>query len=330
MTVGRLRRRDLFGALAAPAFVKSAQAAPDTGPYPSREIRLIVPYGAGAGTDAVSRVVARHLADRLGRPVVVENRVGANGNIGTGAVARAAPDGYTLGTATPGPVAVARSLYPALPYEPLRDLEPIVQFNASPVVLLVNPAQPFRTASDLIARARDAPGTVDAAIAANGSINHLVTELFCAETGARLKNIPYAGGAQAMTDTVAGHVDLVFISLSSVVGIVQSGELRALAIAAPERHPRLPGVPTTAEIGYPAVLGSQWNGLVGPAGLPRPIVDRLNTAVREGLATPDIARYLDEQGMSAAAGPPEAFRAFLEAETARWAAIVRQAGIKVE
>lgn len=327
----KLSRRDVLGLAAAGSLAAQVGAkAANSDDYPARDLRLIVPYAAGAGTDAVTRLVARHLASRLGRAVVVENRVGANGNIGTNAVAKAAPDGYTLGTATPGPVAVGRSLYPALPYEPLRDLSPVALFNSSPVVLLVNPQRPDRSVADLVARARAAPDSINAAIAANGSINHLVTELFKVEAGAPLKNIPYAGGAQAITDTIAGHVDLIFISLSSVVGTIASGDLRPLAVAAPVRASRAPDVPTMGEVGLAGVIGSQWNGLVVPAGTPRPVVERLNREISAILALPEVARYFDEQGMNPEGGSPEAFGAFLKAESDRWADIVKRANVHVE
>lgn len=296
--------------------------------YPSRVIRLIVPYAPGAGTDAVSRLVADQLSAGLGKPVVVENRVGANGNLGTGLVAKAAPDGYTLGTATPGPVAVGRSLYPTLTYDPLTDLAPIVLMNQSPVVMLANPRLPYRSAKDVVDAAKEKPDQLTTAIAAAGSINHLVTELFKLEASAPLRSVPYAGGARAVTDVLGGHVDFVFISLSSVTALVASGELRPLAIAADTRSALLPDVPTMGEIGYPAVIGSQWNGIVAPAATPTPIVDRLNREVRAILELPEIGEQFKLQGMVASGGTPEAFGAFIKAEASRWAAVVARANIQ--
>ena len=298
--------------------------------YPTKPLKLIVPYPPGAGTDAVSRLVADRLAVRLGQPVVVENRVGADGNIGTDAMAKAAPDGYTLGVATPGPVAVGKSLYPNLPYDPVRDLVPVIRLNEAPVVLLVHPSVPAKSVAELIAFAKANPGKLNAAIAANGSMNHLVTELFKHDAGVNIVSIPYKGGAPAIQDVLGGRVEVLFISVSSVVPQVEAGKLRALAVAAPTRSPFLPGVPTMAEAGLPNVVGSQWNGIVVPAGTPQPIVDKLNTEMQAILADPDMKERFAKLGMTPIGGSPQSFGDFVKVEQPKWAGVIKSAGIKAE
>lgn len=298
--------------------------------YPTKPLKLIVPYPPGAGTDAVSRLVADRLAVRLGQPVVVENRVGADGNIGTDAMAKAAPDGYTLGVATPGPVAVGKSLYPNLPYDPVRDLVPVIRLNEAPVVLLVNPSVPAKSVAELVALAKANPGKLNAAIAANGSMNHLVTELFKHDAGVNIVSIPYKGGAPAIQDILGGRVEVLFISVSSVVPQVEAGKLRALAVAAPSRSPFLPSVPTMAEAGLPGVVGSQWNGIVVPAGTPQPIVDKLNAEMQAILADPDMKERFAKLGMTPIGGSPQSFGDFVKGEQPKWAGVIKSAGIKAE
>lgn len=313
----------LLAALAVAPHVVAAE-------YPSKPLRLIVPYPPGAGTDSVSRLVAERLAVRLGQPVVVENRVGADGNIGTDAMAKAPPDGYTLGVATPGPVVVGKSLYPNLPYDPMRDLVPVIRLNEAPVVLLVNPNVPAKTVAELVALAKARPGTLNAAIAANGSMNHLVTELFKHDAGVPIESIPYKGGAPAIADVLGGRVEVLGISVSSVMAQIAAGKLRPLAVAAPVRSPFLPDVPTMAEAGLPGVVGSQWNGIVAPAGTPQPIVDKLNAELQAILADADMKERFAKQGMIPIGGSAQSFADFIRQEQPKWAAVIKDAHIKAE
>ena len=301
-----------------------------TDAYPSKPIRLIVPYPPGAGTDAVSRLVATQLSRRLGQPILVENRAGANGNVGTEFVAKAPADGYTLLVATPGPISVGRSLYKTLRYDPAKDFTAVSLLAVAPVLALVNPKVPANSLQELVNLARKNPNKYDAAIAASGSVNHLVTAMFIDEAKAPLLSVPYKGGAQAVTDILGGHVSVIFISVASVVPYIKGGLLRPLAVAATSRSPLIPQVPTTAEAGYPDIVGSQWNGIVAPAGTPAHIVARLHTNIQAVLAQPDIQRQIELLGMTAGSTTPQEFQAFLQNETTRWAAVIAKAGITAE
>ena len=295
--------------------------------YPTKPIRLVVPYPAGAGTDAVSRLVAQHLSPRLGQPVVVENRAGAGGNIGSEFVAKSAPDGYTLLVATPGPIAVGRSLYKSLRYEPLNDLAPVILLNESPIVMLTGPKLRAGSVQDVVKIARQKPEALNASIAATGSINHLVTEMFKYEAKAPFTSIPYKGGAQAVTDAIGGQVDMVFVAVSSVSSYIANGQLTALAVASRSRSPLIPNVPTMAEVGFPTIVGSQWNGISVPAGTPPAIINRLNTEIAAVLEMPEVRQRFATMGMSPVGGSAQAFQNFLKAESARWAEVITRANI---
>ena len=297
-------------------------------PYPAKPIRVIVPYPPGGGTDTAARLVGQKIAASLGRAVIVENRPGANGNIGTDAAAKAAPDGYTLGMATPGPVTAGKTLYPNLPYDPERDLLPVILVNASPNVLATHPSVPARTAKELVALAKARP--LHVGVSAIASVQHLLAAMFNHATGTRMQIVPYKGGAQVATDVVGGQIESLWSVLPVVLPPIQNGRLRAIAVASEKRTALLPGVPTMVEAGWPSVVGTAWNGVVAPAGTPRPIVDQLNAAMGSALKTPDITERFAAIGMEAIGGTPDEFGAFLRAETAKWAKVIAAAGIKVE
>jgi tripartite-type tricarboxylate transporter receptor subunit TctC len=297
-------------------------------PYPARPIRVIVPYPPGGGTDTAARLVGQKIAASLGRQVIVENRPGANGNIGTDALAKAAPDGYTLGMATPGPVTAGKTLYPSLPYDPERDLAPVILVNASPNVLATHPSVPARSVRELIALAKAKPLHVGVSTVA--SVQHLLAEMFNHAAGLKMQIVPYKGGAQVATDVIGGQIESLWSVLPVVLPPIQNGRLIAIAVASEKRSALLPEVPTMAESGWPTVVATAWNGVVAPAGTPKAIVDQLNAAIGSALKAPDITERFAAIGMEAIGGTPEEFGAYLKAETAKWAGVIKAAGIKVE
>ena len=296
--------------------------------YPAKSVRILVPYPPGGGTDLAARLIAQKLTESLGKPVLVENRAGANGNIGTDAMAKAAADGYTLGMATPGPVTAGKSLYPNLPYDPERDLAPVILVNASPNVLAVHPSIPARTVKELITLAKS--GKLHIAASTIASVQHLLAEMLNHATGVRMEVITYKGGAQAATDVAGGQVEALWSVLPAALPFIQSGRLRTLAVASDRRTLLLPQVPTMGEAGWPAVVGTAWNGVVAPAGTPKTIVDTLATEIGRGLNAVDVKERFTASGMEAIGGTPEEFGAFLKAETAKWAKVIKAANIRVE
>src|SRR5277367_2904348 len=286
--------------------------------YPSRPIRLVVPYPAGGGTDIAGRWIADKLSSQFNEKVFVDNRAGANGNLGTDFIAKAAPDGYTIGMATPGPVTVGRSLYADLPYDPKKDLAPIILANESPIVLVVNSKSPVKSLKELVATAKSGSGKLSAALVSAGSVPHLVTEMLKLSAGVDILDVPYKGGAPAMLDVMNGQVDMLFSVLPLVLPNIQAGQLRALVIASKERSSLIPDVPTTAEDGYGDVVGSAWNGVVAPASTPAPILAKLNSQISQVLATPETKQRFTELGMQSIGGTPEDFAHYLQAESDKW------------
>ena len=298
--------------------------------YPNKPIRIVLPYPAGGGTDIAARWIGQKLSEQLKQPVIIDNRPGANGNIGTDAIAKAAPDGYTIGMATPGPVTVGRSLYPKLAYDPAKDLVPIILANDSPIVLVVNPALPAKSMAELVALAKEKPGKYTAALVSTGSVPHLLTELLKSAAGIDVLEVPYKGGSPAMTDVMGGQVDMFFSVLPLVLPQINSGKLRALAVASDERSALIPAVPTMPEVGYPKVVGSAWNGIVAPAGVAPEIVQTLNAETARVLERSDTRESFSAMGMEPAGGSPEAFARFLRAESEKWGAVVKAANIHVD
>jgi tripartite-type tricarboxylate transporter receptor subunit TctC len=298
--------------------------------YPVKTVRIIVPYPPGGGTDIVARLIAQKLTESLGRTAIVENRVGAFGIVGTEAVAKAAPDGYTLGMATPSPITIGKTLFPKLPYDPERDLAPIILVNESASVLVAHPSLPVRSLEELVAFAKTRPGALNIAINNVASVHHLLTEMFNHEAGIRMTSVPYKGGALAVTDLVSGQVDLLWSILPLALPSIQNGKLRAIVVAGERRSNLLPDIPTTGESGWPKVVGSGWNGVVAPAGTPRDIIDRLNAEIGLSLNAPDIKERYTALGLEVLGSTPDGFAAYMRAETARWAEVVRTANVKVE
>jgi tripartite-type tricarboxylate transporter receptor subunit TctC len=298
--------------------------------YPTRPITLIVPYTAGGGNDAMARVVADKMGVSLGQQIVIENRGGAGGSIATRQVARAAPDGYTLGLGGTGTLAIDPTLYPNVGYDPRKDFAPIGLIATSALVVLVNMQVPATTLKDFIALAKKEPGKIDFASAGSGSGIHLGTELLAHMAGIKMTHIPYKGSAPALTDLIGGHVALYFSSLPPAIGLVREGKVRALAVTGPTRSKVFPDIPTVAEAALPGFEAVLHYGIVAPAGTPRPIVDKLNAAMRAALASADVQARIDTDGAEAFASTPEQYAADIDREETKWSEIVRRSGAKAE
>ena len=297
--------------------------------YPSRSITLLVPYAAGGGNDVMARIVAEHMSRTLGQQLVIENRGGAGGTIATRALARSAPDGYTLGIGGTGTLAVNPTLYANPGYDPRKDFAPVGLIATGALVVLVHPKVAARSIPELIALARREPGKLNYASAGVGSGIHLGTELFASMADVRLAHVPYRGTSPALNDLVGGHVDIYFSSLPSALGLIGEGKVRALAVTGARREKVLPDVPTVAEAaplpGYEAVLHY---GIIAPAGVPRPIIDKLNAALRQALASPETHTLLASAGAEPMPSTPEEYAADIDREETKWSQIVRQSGAK--
>lgn len=298
-------------------------------PYPSRSIRLIVPFSPGAGTDAISRILAQRLTESLAQSVVVDNRPGAGGTIGTEAVAKAAGDGYTLLFA-PAAHAINPSIYPKLGYDTERDLVPVSIAASLPVVLAVEASIPARSVAELVALAKASPGKLSMASAGNGTVFHLTGEMFKRAAGVEFVHVPFKGGAPAMAALVGGQVAMAFETSLTVAPHVKSGKLRALAVASSERIAILPEVPTLAQAGYPGILAENWYGLYAPAGTPRETIARLHADLAKALADPDTRQKLAAQGAETRGFSPEQSAAFVRAEIAKWAKVAKESGAKID
>ena len=299
-------------------------------PYPSRPSRIVVTYPPGGTSDLVARLSAQILADKLGKPYVVENRAGAGGNVGTEAVAKAAPDGYTLLQGTFGPLTTAPALYPGLPYAPAKDFAPIIVVADVPNLLLVHPSLPVHNVAELVAYVKARPGKVPMAISSLGGTPHLLTKMFEQKAGIDFLSVPYKGTGPALNDFVGGQVLVDFDALPAVLPFVKAGRVRAIAVAGKARLPQLPDVPTMAEAGYPDVEISAWHGLLAPAGTPPEVIDTINRTLAAELRTPAARTKLHELGAEVVAGTPAEMGAFLRDETQRWGDLIRRVKITVE
>jgi tripartite-type tricarboxylate transporter receptor subunit TctC len=298
--------------------------------YPVRPIKLIVPYPAGGGTDIAARWIGQKLIAALQQQIVVDNRAGANGNLGTNAIAKGTADGYLIGMATPGPVTIGRSLYPDLPYDPQKDLIPIALANESPIVLVVNPSVAAKSLQELIGLAKAKPGVLTAALVSTGSVPHLLTEMLKAAAGINVLEVPYKGGGPAAMDVVSGQVDMLFSVLPLVLPYITSGQLRAIAIASEARSALLPDVPTVKESGFSQVVGTAWNGIVAPAGTPEDIIIKLNGEVTKVLDSAETKERFAVLGMEAVGGSAEHFAEFLRAESEKWSKVIKAAHVQVQ
>ena len=311
--------------LAAPACAQSDPAAD----YPSRAVRVIVSAPPGGGPDLVVRLLADKLQQRWRQPIVIENRPGAGGNLGTGDVAAAEPDGYTLLSAQPAPLTTNVMLYKSLRFDPSA-LEPIVVMTRLPIVVVVRADFPANTVAQLIAYAKANPGKVTYGSQGIGTSPHLIGALLARRTGIALTHVPYHGTAQVVNDLVAGHLDLLIVQLDAVRELFRAGRLKMLAVTGEHRLAELPDIPTITQAGGPDIRADTWNALAAPPRTPKPIIAKLNAAVNEALARPDIRARLATMSMTPAGGSPAEMAAFVRAETERWGDVIRAANIGVD
>jgi tripartite-type tricarboxylate transporter receptor subunit TctC len=299
--------------------------------YPSKPLHFVVPYPPGSGTDIVARILGQKLSEAWGQPVVIENRAGAGAIIGVDAVAKAAPDGYTIGIADTGPLAINPALYPKLPYDPVRDLAPVTLVASLPFMLVVHPSVPAVNLAEFLALARAKPGQLNYASVGNGSLVHLATELLKTRAGIDLVHVPYKGSAPALNGLLAGDASVMFVNLLSAMPLVKAGKLRALATSPAKRLSASPELPTVAEAGVAGYDFEGWFGIVAPAATPRPIVERLTAELRRIVALPDVReRLIHQGGLEPIGSSAEQFAAFLPAEIRRWGALVRETGARVD
>jgi tripartite-type tricarboxylate transporter receptor subunit TctC len=325
-----LTRRDFLGATAAGLVVAgTGGAASAQSGYPTKPIRLIVPYPPGGSTDIAARVVGEQIAQSLGQRFVVDNRPGAGGNIGMQLAATSDPDGYTLVVGTTAH-AINMTLFKDLSYDTVKDFEPIALLTEVPLMLVVNPSVKAQTVADLIALAKQEPGSLDVASSGNGQSTHLAAELFNAMAGVKMTHIPYKGSAPAITDVVAGHVQLMFDTVMSALPHVQAGKLRALAVTSAKRAPVVPDVPTIAEaalLGYEAIA---WNGLFAPVGTPRAIIDQLNAETVKAIQSDKVKEQFASMGATARPTTPGEFASYVRNEVTKWAKVVNESGARIE
>ena len=296
--------------------------------YPAKPVRIVVPFPAGGVADLLPRIVGEKLSQKWGQPVIVENKVGAAGNIGMAEVARSAPDGYTIGLAPTGNLTVNPTLFPNMGFDTRRDLAPVTLLAESPNVLVVNPSVPATTFRELIAYAKANPGKLNFASPGEGSGAHLAGELLNQEAGIKAVHIPYKGLAPAVGDLLGGQVQMMFAGISTVIQHVKAGKLVALAIASPRRNAQLPDVPTVAESGLPGFDVTSWYGFVVRSGTPPAIIDKIQRDTTEALRMPDVQSKLAAQGLDPVGDTPAQFASVIDAETTKWVGIVRKAGIK--
>lgn len=319
--------------LCAAAGLAAAMAgAPAQAAYPERPINLIVPMPPGGGTDTVSRLVAERVgAGGAGWSMVVQNKPGATGNIGMEFVARAEPDGYTVGMGQAANLAINPAIYPRMPFKPAEDFTLIGLVAAQPVVLVVRVDSPYRTLKDLLDDAHKRPaGSLRLASAGNGTIGHMAGMMLARRAGVEFLHVPYKGAGPAVTDLVGGQTDLYFITPQTAFALFKAGKLRALAVTSTSRLEALPEVPTVAESGFAGFEASAWTGLVGPANLPAPAVQALNARLQTVLAEPEMKRRLADEGSQVLGGTPQAFRQYLDSETVKWGEVVKAAGIRLD
>jgi len=319
-----IRRAFLFTALAL-----ALPAAAQDG-YPTKPIRLVVPFPPAGGTDVLSRAIAQSIGANTRWTIVVDNKPGAGGNIGLDATAKAPPDGYTIAMGQTANLAVNPALYSSMPFDPLKDFAPIALISSQPLILVVNASSPHKTLKDLVDAAKAAPGRINMASSSNGTIGHIGGELFQRRAGIQMTHVPYKGAGAAVTDLMGGSVDCFFGNTQAVGGLVTSGRLRPLAVTSPQRLANFPDVPTVAELGYPGFEASTWSGLVAPAGTPAAIVQRLNAEANKALGTSEMKAKLHEDGSTPLGGTPPQFVEFIRKEHAKWGAAVREAGIKLD
>ena len=298
--------------------------------YPTKPINFIVPYGAGGGADSRSRQIAQKMSVILKQPIIVDNKPGAGGNIGTEFISRAAPVGFTIGMGNFAPMAVNKTLFGNLRYDPETDITPIALIEKGPLVLVVNPNSPYKTVQDIVAAAKAKPGELTFSSGGIGGSHQLSAELFKQNAGIDMIHVPYKSGSAGLTDLMAGNVTMMFDQMYSAMPSIKADKLRPIAITSKKRSPLLPNVPTFAEAGYPKVEVLNWQGLIAPKGTPKAIIDKLNAAANEALKDPQLRELMLSQGNEIGGGSPAEFAALIKSESAKWSAVVKTANIKPE
>ncbi|MGQ0752275.1 MAG: Bug family tripartite tricarboxylate transporter substrate binding protein [Betaproteobacteria bacterium] len=298
--------------------------------YPTRPVRMMVPFPAGGGSDTMGRIIGGKLSERLGQQFVVENRPGAAGSIGAEIAARAPADGYMILLGSTSELVQYPNVNPKVPYDPLRDFAPIGLIGTIPMVLVVHPSLPVRNVRELIALAKGRPGEINFGSAGQGATTHLAVELFILIANVKLTHIPYKGSPQAVTDLVAGNVQLGIPTMPAALPFIKSGRVKVLGVTTAKRASNLPDVPTLSEAGVKGYEAALWTGLLGPAGIPGPIISRLNGEIAKIVELKDVQEALARQGAEAQTSTPQEFAAFLKSEYAKWARVVKESGIRIQ
>ncbi|HSV84277.1 MAG TPA: tripartite tricarboxylate transporter substrate binding protein [Ramlibacter sp.] len=320
-----MKKRIALAALALAAALPAAFAAD----WPARPITMIVPFPAGGSTDAVARLIAQRLSEKLGQQVVVDNKAGAGGNLGTDLVAKASPDGHTIALSTSGPLANNRFLYKTMAFDPGKDLAPIVAVGEIPMGIAANPNLKVNTLKEFLAQARTRPGKLSIAHPGNGTIGHLTTELVKTQAKVDALSVPYKGDTPAIADAIGGSVDAVVLPITALVPQIQSGKLKGLAVTSRQRFAGLPDVPTALEQGIQAEA-TVWFAVVGPAGMPAPVVDRLNKEINAILATPEARAKLAQYGATTMGGSPQQLARLMATDSAKWKQVIEYARITLD
>ena len=298
--------------------------------WPARPIHIVVPFPPGGGTDIIARETSQRVAKATGWTFVIDNKPGAGGNLGVDSVAKSPADGYTIVLGQSSNLAINPTLYSKLPYDPQKDLEPIVLLANAPLVMVTSMQTPYKTLADAVNAARARPGQVNFASPGNGTVAHLTSELFQKAAGIKTQHVPYKGASQAMTDVISGTVDLYMASVPTLLGHIRQGKVRALAVTSAKRVDDLPEVPTINESGYKGFDAVTWFGLLAPAGTPRDVIARLNAEFNKALKQSELAKRLGDEGADPAGGTPEQFAALIKDEIPRWGKVVRDSGAKVD
>jgi tripartite-type tricarboxylate transporter receptor subunit TctC len=324
----KLPRRQFLYLAAGLAVLPAASRNVEAQTYPTRPVTIVVPFAAGGGSDLLARLVAQRLEGSLGKPFLIENKPGAGTILAAMSVVRAIPDGYTLLQATSSTMAINVRMFKQLPYQPLKDLIPVALLSASPFFLVVNPALPVKSVAELVALAKEKPDELNYGSSGPGSMHHLSTELFLSLTGTRMTHVPYKATPPAITDLIAGRIQVLFGDSTSIVPMIQQGMVRALAVSTSYRVEALPDIPTVAEAGVAGFETSSWQMIVAPADTPHDIVSILNREVRTIFSDPDVRQELSRRGMGPrVTGSPEQLNEFVSAEIRRWGPIVQRAGV---
>lgn len=323
-----MNRRELLAAMAASTILGAGGRAFAQN-FPNQPLRIIVPFPAGQASDVITRLLADRISPALGQPIIVENRPGAGGNIGTEAGARAANDGHTLTIATAA-LPISKLIYRKLPFDPVTDFAPVTRMTITPLLLVTSPKLGVNSVAGLVDFAKKNPGKVSFASSGPGTSHHLSGELFAALAGIKLLHVPYKGSPPAHIDLMSGQVDIMFDNIVAVGPQVRQGNLKALATTTKERVPTLPNLPTMAEAGYPTFEAVAWFGVLAPKGTPQPVIARLNAEFGKALSAPDIRQKLTDMGAQVSPGTPEEFGQFLAAEVAKWEPVVQRAGIAID